>query len=177
MAENTLVLNNIFSALTVASNIFLLIIIVSLFNRGRNGSKKFLSFLKHHSYNLAFLFSLGAVIGSLIYSEFIGFEPCSLCWIQRIFLFSLALILCIALFKREKVINDYILGLSILGGLISLYHAITQLGGPSLTTCTKIGGDCSVVYFVNFGYITIPFMAFSIFALITAFMFIQRLPD
>lgn len=172
MTENTLVLNNVFSVLTVANNVFLLVIIVSLFRRSAIWSKKFLSLLKQHSYNMAFLLSLGSIIGSLIYSEVIGFDPCSLCWIQRVFLFSIALFLCIALFKRERVINDYILSLSILGGLIALYHSMTQLGAPSLTKCTEIGGDCSVVYFVNFGYITIPFMAFSVFALIAVLIFI-----
>jgi len=167
MNSQTLLINNIFSILILGSNIFFLLILFAMISRTSVLSHRVLKFLKRYSYTIIFLLSAGGVIGSLIYSEFIGFEPCVLCWYQRIFLYSIAILSLVALIRKEKILNNYLLALAIPGAIIGLYqYAVTQLGAPSLTPCTAEGGSCAVTYFVNFGYITIPFMAFSSFALI-----------
>jgi disulfide bond formation protein DsbB len=175
MTPESLIFNQALSWLTVVSNIFIVAIFVSLLTKKSDASRKFLSFIKKYSYSGAFLFSFAGVLGSLIYSNFIGLEPCLLCWVQRIFLYPIAILLFVALVKKEKVMTDYILGLAIPGALVALYHSFTQLGEISLTNCTSIGGSCSVVYFINLGYITIPFMAFTVFITVIALMLVDKL--
>lgn len=178
MTEEALLINNIFSFLTLLSNVFLLFLIFIFLSRKKTWASKFLRLLKKYSYFLAFLLSFSAFVGSLVYSEFIGFEPCLLCWVQRIFLFPLPFIFAVALIKKERVLADYVLTLSITGGLIALYQSLIQWGfkAPVLTTCTEIAGDCAIVYFTNFGYITLPFMAFSVFALVAIIMIADKIP-
>ena len=106
-----------------------------------------------------------AVVGSISLSQIAGFVPCELCWIQRIFLFSQPILLLVAMVRREKSIVSYLLPLSILGAIVSIYHSIVQWGyGGSLLGCTSVGGECAKVYIHQYGYITIPFMAFTTFA-------------
>ena len=45
---------------------------------------------------LSFFLALAATLGSLFYSEIAGFEPCKLCWLQRIFMYPQAVLLGIA---------------------------------------------------------------------------------
>ena len=113
---------------------------------------------------LLFLTSLSAVIGSLAYSNILGFPPCELCWIQRIFMYPQVILVFMAMIKRDKNIVDYLLPLSIICALVSLYQSLTSWGYfTSLLGCTSAGGACSKVYVLEYGYITIPFMAFTVF--------------
>ncbi len=122
-----------------------------------------------YKYILHFLFglSLSAVVGSLAYSQVIGFPPCELCWVQRIFIYPQALLTFIALLKKDKGIVDYLLPFSVIGGAVALYQSFIHWGFSvvSLGGCTALlGGECAKVYVHSFGYITIPFMSFTIFA-------------
>ena len=65
-----------------------------------------------------------AVAGSEFYSLVAGFEPCLLCWWQRIFLFPQLILLIIALKKQDLGIFKYTTPLSIIGGLIAIYHIL-----------------------------------------------------
>src|SRR5690625_3930295 len=66
--------------------------------------------------------SVVATLGSLFYSEILGYTPCELCWNQRIFMYPLVIIYSVALYKRD--INIALPGsiLSGVGLLISIYH-------------------------------------------------------
>lgn len=112
-----------------------------------------------HSLLLSFLVSIAGVIGSLIYSEFFHYQPCVLCWVQRIFLYPQAVIFFLAVWIKDYKVWFYSIPLSVLGGIIALYHAYTQIGGVSLTPCTSVGGACSKVFVLEYGFITIPSMA------------------
>lgn len=173
MTEGASTFSYLLSWLTLVGNIFAVIIIFSLFAKSKNFSIKLLSFLKKYSYELSLLFSVSGVIGSLVYSEFIGFEPCFLCWWQRIFLYPMAIILFVALFKRERNVTDYLLSLSIPGTLIALYHSYIQwFGSPAISFCSD--ANCFIVYFTQLGYVTLPFMAFSAFLLVVLLMFVEK---
>jgi disulfide bond formation protein DsbB len=115
---------------------------------------------------LAFLVSLVSVLGSLTYSDILGYEPCKLCWIQRIFMYPQVFLLGLALWKKDLSVFFYSVVLSSIGGIIALYHYITQLGwNPLNLPCAAVGYSvsCAKVFVLNFGYITIPVMAFSAF--------------
>ena len=122
-------------------------------------------FVNTHVLWLLLVVSLTAVVGSVSLSQIAGFVPCELCWIQRIFLFSQPILLIVAMLRREKSIVSYLLPLSILGAIVSIYHSMVQWGyGGSLLGCTSTGGECAKVYILSHGYITIPLMAFTTFA-------------
>lgn len=116
-----------------------------------------------YALNLGFLTALVGVVGSLFYSVLLGFVPCSLCWWQRIALFPLLPLMTTAVLKEDRGVFKYVLPLSVIGLLISIYHSYIQWGGSPLIPC-DIGGSCSKLYVYAFGYITIPTMSMTIAA-------------
>jgi len=119
-------------------------------------------FLGRYALLLAFLISISAVIGSLFYSEIIGFEPCVLCWWQRVFLYPLVIIFGMAIWKKAPRAFLYAVPLTLLGALVASYHSYVSLGGASLLPCTAVGEACSKVYVMAFGYVTLPFMGLTV---------------
>ncbi|WP_203247180.1 disulfide oxidoreductase [Sporosarcina beigongshangi] len=123
----------------------------------------------------AWLTSIIAMVGSLFFSERMGFVPCTLCWYQRILMYPLVLFLGLAFYRNDREIYKYVLPMSIIGMVVSSYHyALQKL--PSLHefgTCTS-GVPCSGQYINWFGLVTIPFLAFIAFTLITILMLILR---
>lgn len=104
--------------------------------------------------------ALVATLGSLFYSEVVGYTPCDLCWIQRIFMYPLVIIYGVSLMKKNFQLAFSGLILSGVGMLISIYHYSLQkvpfmqdAGG----FCT--GVPCNLQYVNYFGFITIPFLA------------------
>ncbi len=164
----------IFSVLTVVAQIFALIIVLSLIFKKHYFSQKIIPIVRHYAFLWTFLIALGATLGSLIYSEIIGFEPCVLCWLQRAFLYPQVIILGIALWKKDHNILDYSLGLSIIGGIFAFYQVFSQVSGISITACTAVGGACAKVFFIELGYVTIPVMSFTAFLLMILFMAVKK---
>ena len=160
----------VFTTLTLLSNIVFVLVLLLLI-----AHKQFrvwvYDFVNQHVIALLFIVSLGAMIGSLSYSEIVGFIPCDLCWIQRIFMYPQALLAYIGLVKKEKNIVDYILPLSILGAIVSLYHSLIHwrvISGSFLACTSSLTAPCAKVYVLEYGYITIPFMAFTTFTYLIA---------
>lgn len=104
--------------------------------------------------------ALLALVGSLFYSEIMGYEPCELCWIQRIFMYPLVVIYGVAALKKNVQIALPGLYLSGIGMLISIYHYSLQKI-PALQESGDICGTipCNLQYVNYFGFITIPFLA------------------
>ncbi len=126
------------------------------------------SFFNRYGLYVAWLVSLTATLGSLYFSEIRGFVPCELCWVQRIFMYPLVFLLGIAVFTDDRSVKKYVLPLSIVGGLISLYHYLVQKvpGFADIKPCTQ-GVPCNVQYINWFGFVTIPFLALTAFTIIT----------
>ena len=125
---------------------------------------------------LAFLLTLGATALTLYYSEVLGFAPCGWCWVQRVFLWPQVLLFAIALYKQERAVVDFSIAFSIFGGIAALYQHYLQMGGGALIPCPASGaGDCAQRILFEFGYITFPLMAATIFAfLIVLMLFIRK---
>ncbi len=102
------------------------------------------------------------------------FEPCLLCLWQRIFLYPQAVILAIALVAKDGGVRKYSRALSGIGASISLYHAYLQFGGTDVINCAASGVGCEHVYFVEYGYVTIPTMALTAFVLIILFLSFKK---
>lgn len=124
----------------------------------------------------AFIVSLTATLGSLYFSEIAHFEPCKLCWLQRIFMYPLPIILGTAIYKNLKEVENFVLPLSLIGGVIAIYHYYFQISGNPLIPCSTVGFSvsCSERFFTEFGYITIPFMSLTAFILITIGMLFAK---
>lgn len=104
--------------------------------------------------------ALLATGGSLYYSEVLGYTPCELCWIQRIFMYPLVIIYGVALVKKDRKVAFSGVLLSGIGFCVSLYHYALQKY-PPLQNSDGFCGDvpCSLQYTNYFGFITIPFLA------------------
>jgi disulfide bond formation protein DsbB len=114
-----------------------------------------------------------ATVGSLIYSEVIGFTPCRLCWFQRIAMYPIAVVLLVGAWRKELQAKYYALPLAIIGLGISVWHYVVQLY-PQLegSACDPIA-PCALRYVEVFGFISIPFMAGAGFTLIAVLLLLN----
>ncbi len=128
----------------------------------------------HARYGLwvAFAFTAAASFITLYYSEVLGQLPCSYCWLQRVFLYPQVVLLLIAAIINDRKVALYSIALSILGALIALYHHYLQMGGAQFLPCPANGNavDCAVPTFISWGFVTFPFMSFSLFVFLILFM-------
>ena len=111
--------------------------------------------------------ALIATLGSLYFSEVRGFEPCMLCWYQRILMYPIVLISGVALFQKNARIALTLAIFAFIGGGISLYHyGIQKLRylSDSAPACGDV--PCTGQYINYLGFITIPFLALIAFLLI-----------
>lgn len=169
--------NLILSSLTVIAQIasvFLLAVLV-FYRKGAGGA--ILDFVSKRAVLFSFIVALVAMLGSLFYSEVAGFDPCKLCWLQRIFMYPQAILFGVAILKRDRNLSDYSIVLSSVGAVIAGYHYLLQRGIAPAASCSAVGYSvsCSRVFVMNLGYITIPLMAFSAFLLILLLQIISKL--
>lgn len=119
----------------------------------------------------AWLVSIVATVGSLFFSESMGFIPCTLCWYQRILMYPLVVVLGIAFYQNNRKIYQYVLPFTIAGMVMSGYHyAIQKLPSFNVIPLCKQGVPCSGQYINWLGFITIPLLSFIAFTLITVSM-------
>ena len=125
----------------------------------------------------AFIVALTATLGSLFYSEVAKYTPCLLCWYQRIFMYPQTLLLGLATLKKDAKIAAYSLTLSLVGLVIAAYHYSLQINPNPLAPCSTVGYSvsCSQRFAAEYGYITIPMMSLTAFALIALAMIILKL--
>lgn len=125
--------------------------------------------MKKHQSILFFtwIVSIVATLGSLSFSVFNHWTPCSLCWYQRIFMYPIVFIVGIAFYKNNIKDVIYVLPLSLIGMCISIYHILIQKVPALKETVTQCGPvPCTGDYLNWFGFITIPMLAFVAFLLI-----------
>ncbi len=114
---------------------------------------------------LASLVAVGAMLGSLYFSEIRGFLPCEWCWYQRIAMYPLAVILPVATFRRDRKIIPYALLLTTGGAGISIYHYQLQ-AFPSQGSSCSLNASCTYRWIEVFGFASIPMLALGSFVLI-----------
>lgn len=129
-------------------------------------------------YALRALFALALVgsIGSLFYSDVLGYAPCALCWWQRIFCYPQVVMFAVALWKKDYGVWLYSLALSSIGFAIALYQYLLQWGLAPDVGCSTAPGlaDCSVRITLGLGYVTIPMMALTGFGALILLALIMR---
>ena len=125
-------------------------------------------------YELWLVFVVAAIAtgGSLFFSEIAHFVPCELCWYQRICMYPLSIVTLLAALFDDPRTARYLLPLPVVGAGVSVYHLLVEnrVFGESLTCRISAPGGCAVKWINEFGYMTIPTLALTAFALVFAFL-------
>ncbi len=117
----------------------------------------------------------GAMVGSLYFSEQVGYAPCKLCWYQRIAMYSIAIITFVAALRRDKNIATYSLVLACVGLVVSVYHYVLEWFPQLESNVCSLDVPCTTVWFRELGFVTLCFMAGSAFiAVITISLALKR---
>lgn len=124
--------------------------------------------LRSNLHYLAWGQALVATIGSLFFSEVLGFLPCILCWYQRILMYPHVLIIGTGILLRDQRLRYYVLPMSILGWFIGLYHNLLYYGAipEEFHICTT-GIPCETRWIEWLGFVGIPLLSFTAFTVIT----------
>lgn len=112
-----------------------------------------------------------SMLGSLFFSEVMGYAPCVLCWYQRICMYPLVLILPVALLPFDRNIVRSVIPLAVVGTLVATFHTLL-IGGyipEDMKPCTQ-GAPCTEFHINWFGFVTIPLLSALAFLLITALL-------
>lgn len=119
--------------------------------------------------------AVGATLGSLYLSEVAHLEPCRWCWFQRVAMYPLALVLVIGSFVRDRGVHRYGLPMCVAGAAMSTWHYLLQLypGMDGSTSCSLVS-PCTVKYAWEFGFVSIPYMAGSVFVLVGVLLNLSR---
>ncbi|WP_114571219.1 disulfide bond formation protein B [Exiguobacterium flavidum] len=123
---------------------------------------------RHH---FMLIISVAATIGSLYFSEVRGFIPCSLCWWQRIFMYTTAIYLLVTLFRSRPVDVFFVRLYVLLGFSVSTYHVILERIPNGDELCTS---GCLIKWVNYFGFLTIPLMSFTAFTLLAILAFLPQ---
>ena len=105
----------------------------------------------------------GAMVGSLYFSEAANFAPCKLCWYQRIAMYSIAIITFVAALRRDRNIARYSIVLAGIGLVVSTYHYLLEWYPTLESSVCSIDVPCTTIWFREFGFVTLCFMAGSAF--------------
>jgi disulfide bond formation protein DsbB len=135
---------------------------------------------------LAALVATTATAGSIYFSEFAYWRPCRFCWFQRIFMYSVALLLVVAAGRRDRGVKWYAVPLAGVGILFSLWHNLLERGVVQESAACKASQPCANPFWVSFGHynsdarpagfpsITLAVMAFVAFAAILALLLLPE---
>jgi|GEM_PF-5974722 len=104
-----------------------------------------LSFTPDTCLYVAWAVSVVATLGSPYFSEVRHLLPCTLCWYQRIGMYSLAVILGVA-----------------------LYHVLEEWGVVQPLVSCVVGVPCTTRWIDWFGFVTIPVLSFTAFSIMLA---------
>ena len=129
---------------------------------------------------MAFTVALVSTLGSLFYSDVLSWDPCKLCWYQRIFMYPFVIILGIAAWKRDWNVAVYALPVLAVGAAIAVYHYGLQLMAKFYgvkISCGVEGIQCDYVYSFFHGYVTVPMMALTAFVAIGLLVYLARVSN
>jgi disulfide bond formation protein DsbB len=167
---------------SVAGLAVLLATLILLFDYLSNGQKLYLRVVAPYVWWVILLTSIGGVATTLLYSEVLGFIPCSLCWLQRVALYPQVLMGLVAFKFRESVYFPiYGITLSAFGLVVAIYQYIYQMLPreileSGLVPCLADGSaDCSLKVMEVFGFVTFPFLSAILFGfLIVIYLHLLR---
>jgi len=151
---------------SVAGLAVLAVTAVLFFDYFFSGQELYQRFFCQYVWGIIIVTTVGGVLTTLLYSEILGFIPCSLCWLQRVALYP-QVFLGVTAFKLKdtKYFPLYGIVLSIFGLVVAVYQYIYQalpqeLHDSGLMPCLADGSaDCSKKVMEVFGFVTFPFLS------------------
>ena len=120
----------------------------------------------------AFVVAAIATGGSLFYSQVMHFIPCEFCWFQRVLMYPLSILTLLMALRGDNRAARYLLPLPIVGACVSIYHLLIEnnvIKEPAACSASAPGG-CAFKWINEFGYMTIPTLALTGFALLIGFL-------
>lgn len=161
-------------AALVANLATVFLIVRGIVGRGQDQSP--FEFLRGTTLWLAGFVALAAMLGSLYLSEIVHLIPCRYCWFQRIAMYPLVVILVMAAYRKDSMARLYAATIATMGLAIAAYHRFIQ-AFPDLDSgsCAASGPACSAPLIHKFGFVTIPYMSLSAFALILTLLWADRI--
>jgi disulfide bond formation protein DsbB len=172
---NVTTMSTLFALLTVIADLSVLVILVigvgARWSGGLRSARDGLcDLMSETGLWLAWLVALTATLGSLYYSEVAHFDPCKLCWYQRIGIYPLAVVLLLAALRRDRAIRFYVIPVAAISAVISTYHYQLERFPNQASPSCSLEDPCTVVWVWRFHYISIPMMALSAALLIIALL-------
>jgi disulfide bond formation protein DsbB len=117
--------------------------------------------------------------GSLYYSLVMQYQPCELCWYQRICMYPLSILLLLMALRADNRAARYLFPLPIVGAGVSIYHMLIQyhaITEPNACQLSAPGSGCSFNWIgtpaldASLGYLAIPTLALTGFLLLIGFL-------
>jgi disulfide bond formation protein DsbB len=126
---------------------------------------------------LAFLVAAFSTGGSLFFSEVAQFPPCALCWYERYCMYPLTIAILIVAALDARRATPWLLPIPVVGAGLSIYHLLIENGlAPQSIDCLLSSpGGCALKWIEEFGYVTIPMLAVTGFALVISFLLLAML--
>jgi disulfide bond formation protein DsbB len=162
------------AVLAVAAEATVVLAIAVAVVGGRRARMRMREVFGHDALTLALVVAAVSMAGSLWFSYGAGFVPCTLCWYQRISMYPLVPLLATGLIVRDPRVRIYAGVFAVIGLGLSAYHIVLERF-PSLESdvCDR-ANPCTIIWVRRFGYLTIPTMAASAFALIIVCTLVAR---
>lgn len=162
-------LNHYLSFATIIGALFCVLWVIALIysHKTKKEVKLFLTLVKY-ALPLGFFVSVAGTVMTLYYSDYLGILPCGLCWFERTALYSQVFLFGLAWYKKDFNIFSYTLVLSVFGGVVAIYHHYLQIGYSEFFPCPVVVStiDCAKPTFVEYGFVTFPFMAVVLFSML-----------
>ncbi|MBI2035944.1 MAG: disulfide bond formation protein B [Candidatus Liptonbacteria bacterium] len=158
--------------LTIVSQFLILAIFYLLMAR----DQKRLTWISKYGLGAALVVALSSIFGSHFYSDIAGFPPCELCWLQRLTMYVLVIVLSLAVWRKSVRLINSILPLLGFGVVVAAYQSLLQYNVISGSICDILNTavSCSKRYVFEFGYITIPLMSLTAFVLMFLFVYLSK---
>lgn len=141
---------------------------VAIVMRGSRWADSWITIARESSLWLVCAITWGAMIGSLYFSEVANYAPCKLCWYQRIAMYSMAIISLVAALRRDHGVWRYTIVLSCTGLAFSTYHYLVEWFPSLESDVCSIDVPCTTVWFREFGFVTLSFIAGSVFVAVAS---------
>jgi disulfide bond formation protein DsbB len=170
-------LNSILALGTIGMQIGALVLLALFFMRREPGFASQITLIQRIAFPLSFILTFFAALSALVHEQVYGLEPCYWCWWQRIVIFPQIALFSMAVWKEkyQNTVVDASLLLSVVGAGIATYHHVLQMFPGSGLPCPATGQSCAEITFLEFGYITYPMMALSLFVfLIVTMLFVRN---
>ena len=148
-----------FAMLSLGTLVFSVIVLIARLIKANS----FLTEVKKIALPLAAMITTTAMLGSLYFSEIVNYKPCRLCWYQRSAMYPLAILLVAVNFKKFKFMKIAAVSLASIGGAVSVYHWFLERFTDLDAGVCDAKLPCEFIWFENFGFVTLSFMAFTAF--------------